>query len=407
MSLKRGTPAFRALCITLFASGFSMFSLLYSAQALLPAFVSHFHISPAESSLAVSFATAAVAVSIFISASISDAVGRRAMIVGALFSSSLLCLLSAMLDSWHVLLLCRALMGLTLGGMPSVLIAYMSEEVDVESVGLSTGLYVSGSVCGGMFGRLAAGLLTDAYNWRMALAVLAVVSLLGATYSWRALPPSRNFHPQRISGPERLRRYLRPLQDEGLPWMFLNSFLLMGGFVTIYNYVGFRLQRAPYNLSQGAVAWVFALYIVGMLSAVGAGALASRYGRRRLYWPAVALMLAGVALTLATPIGWVAAGMGIMTFGYFGAHSLASSWVGLRGGQCRAQAASLYLCSLYAGSSLVGWLGGYVFSARGWRWLAGMVIVLMVLALLVAIRLMRISPLPRGAGAIDPVAASN
>ena len=407
MSLQRGSPAFRALCVTLFASGFSMFSLLYSAQALLPAFVNYFHVSPAESSLAVSFATAAVAVSIFISASISDAVGRRTMIVGALFSSALLTLVAARLDSWRLLLLCRALMGFTLGGMPSVLIAYMSEEVHVESVGLSTGLYISGSVCGGMFGRLSAGLLSVAFVGRVALAVLGVISLTGAVYSWRALPPSRNFRPQVLSGQERLRRYLRPLQDEGLPWIFVNSFLLMGGFVTLYNYVGFRLQRAPYLLSQGAVAWIFALYIVGMFSAAGAGALASRYGRRRLYWPAVALMLCGVVLTLAAPIGWVAAGVGIATFGYFGAHSLASSWVGLRGGACRAQAAALYLCALYAGSSVVGWLGGFVFSAHGWPGVAGMVIALTLVALGIALRLTRITPVPRTPGGVDPVAASN
>jgi YNFM family putative membrane transporter len=407
MSLQRGTPAFRAFCATLFAAGFSMFSLLYSAQALLPAFVEQFHVSPAQSSLAVSCATAAVAVSIFLSASISDAAGRRAMIVGALFGSALLTLVSALLESWHLLLLCRALMGLTLGGMPSVLIAYMSEEVHVDSVGLSTGLYVSGSVCGGMFGRLVAGLLADAYDWRVALAVLGVISLLGAVYSWRALPPSRNFKSQRAAGQERLRRYLRPLQDEGLPWIIVNSFLLMGGFITVYNYVGFRLQRAPYYLGQSAVAWIFSLYLVGMLSSAWAGSLAGRYGRRRLYWPAVVLALAGVILTLAAPLGWVVAGLGLLTFGYFGAHSLASSWVGLRGGECRAQAASLYLCSMYAGSSIAGWAGGFVFSARAWPGVAGMVIVMLCLALAIALRLTRISPLPRAPAAIDPVAASN
>ncbi len=407
MSLQRGTPAFRAFCATLFAAGFSMFSLLYSVQALLPAFVDHFHVTPAGSSLAVSFATAAVAISIFLSASVSDVLGRRAMIIGALVGSALLTLVSALVESWHLLLLCRALMGLTLGGMPSVLIAYMSEEVHVDSVGFSTGLYVSGSVCGGMFGRLVAGLLADAWDWRVALAVLGAISLLGAAWSWRALPVSRNFRPQRASGHERLRRYLRPLQDEGLPWIIINGSLLMGGFITLYNYVGFRLQRPPYNLDPGTVAWIFSLYLVGMLSAAWAGSLAGRHGRRRLYWPAVALMLAGVLLTLAAPLAWVTLGLGLLTFGFFGAHSLASSWVGLRGGECRAQAASLYLCSMYVGSSIAGWAGGHAFVAGGWAGVAGMVIAMLCLALAIALRLTRISPLPRTPGRIDPVAASN
>ena len=35
-----------------------------------------------------------------------------------------------------------------------------------------------------------------------------------------------------------------------LPWLF--AFLVMGGFVTLYNYIGFRLLAPPFNLSQTA-----------------------------------------------------------------------------------------------------------------------------------------------------------
>jgi YNFM family putative membrane transporter len=112
-------------------------------------------------------------------------------------------------------------------------------------------------------------------------------------------------------------------------------------------------------------------------------------------------------LTLAAPLGWVVTGLGLLTFGFFGAHSLASSWVGLRGGECRAQAASMYMCSMYAGSSLAGWAGGFAFSAHGWPGVAAMVIAMQCLALAIAWRLARIAPLPRGSAGIDAVSASN
>jgi YNFM family putative membrane transporter len=407
MQLQRGTRAFNELCVAVFAAGFTIFSLLYSAQALLPALAEHFQLTPAASSLAVSAATAAVSVSIVLSGFVAESLDRRALILVSMLVSSLLTLLAAVTQSWHLLLLGRAALGLALGLMPPVLIAYLSEEVETTSLGFATGLYISGSVFGGMAGRLVAGLITDAYNWRIAFAVLGAASLAGTVYSWHALPASRHFVRRAAAVGAGLQRYLLPLRDAGLPWIFLAGSLLMGGFITIYNYVAFRLIQAPYGLSQGRVALIFTLYLLGMVSSAWAGALTGRYGRRHLYWPAVALMLTGVVCTLGTPLWLIACGVGLMTFGFFGAHSLASSWVGVRGGHARAQAAALYLFGFYFGSSVAGWAGGLAWSRFGWNGVAGMVITMVALALAIAVRLARLPPLPRTPAVVEPLRAAN
>jgi MFS transporter, YNFM family, putative membrane transport protein len=149
------------------------------------------------------------------------------------------------------------------------------------------------------------------------------------------------------------------------------------------------------------------LYLFGMLSSTWAGALTGRFGRRHLYWPAVALMLGGVLLTLSTPLWVIAFGVGVMTFGFFGAHSLASSWVGVRGGECRAQAASLYLFGFYLGSSVAGWAGGLAWSRCGWNGVAGMVIAMVTGAFVIALRLSQLPPLPRTPAQIEPLRAAN
>jgi YNFM family putative membrane transporter len=403
--LRRGTGPFRAVCVAVFLCGFSLFGLLYSVQALLPVFADDFGVSPAESSLALSFATAAVAVSIFFSGAVADVLGRKPVIVLSLTSAAALTLVATLIHRWPALLACRALTGLMIGGVPSVLMAYMAEEIDEHAVGLATGLYIAGSALGGMVGRLAAGVLADLYSWRVALALLGAVSLLGACYCWRKLPVSRHFTVRRVPISQLMRRYQQPLQDAGLPWMFLAGTLLMGGFVTVYNYLGFRLLRAPFFLSPSAASLVFTMYLTGMISSTWVGSLAGRYGRRRLYWPAVLVMLAGVLLTLTGSLWSIVAGVGLMTFGFFGAHSVASSWVGLRGRDCHAQAASLYLFGFYVGSSVAGSLGGLAWSRFGWPGVATLVATLVTLALAIALRLARLPPLPRSA-AMDPLAAA-
>ena len=108
----------------------------------------------------------------------------------------------------------------------------------------------------------------------------------------------------------------------------------------------------------------------------------------------MAAMGIGVALTAARPLAMVIAGMALLTFAFFGAHSTASSWVGRRAGPIRAQATSMFLFFYYLGGSIVGYLGGVAWGGQGW---AGVVVLLegcLVVALGVAIGLAFLRPLP-------------
>ena len=63
----------------------------------------------------------------------------------------------------------------------------------------------------------------------------------------------------------------------------------------------------------------------------------------------------------------MALGIALVTFGFFGGHSVASSWVGSRAGTMRAEASALYLFAYYLGSSVLGGVGGLAYAA--WDWL--------------------------------------
>ena len=137
----------------------------------------------------------------------------------------------------------------------------------------------------------------------------------------------------------------------------------MGVFVCAYNYIGFRLAAAPFSLSQTTIGFIFVLYLLGAVSSTVMGDLAGRYGRRRVMWIAILCQLVGVVVTLPDNLAAVIGGIALLTWGFFGAHSIASSWVGLRAPAERAHAAALYLFFYYLGSSLVGWGGGVFYRA--------------------------------------------
>ncbi len=396
--IRHGTPAFWRSNLALFAAGVATFGLLYCVQPLMPEFSRHFGVSAAVSALSLSLTSGMLAVTMLFAGALADTWNRKRTMSIALFTSALLVLASAAAPDWHSLVIVRALLGLSLSGVPAVAMAYLSEEMHPDSIGLGMGLYISGSAIGGMGGRLLVGVLADFFGWRLGLAAMAAVGLLAATLFARSLPASRHFTARRLDLRSLPGRYAALFRDQGLPWLFAEGFLLLGAFVTLYNYIGYRLLAPPYSLSQTAVGLIFSVYTVGIFSSTWIGHLGGRLGRRKVLWAMFALMLAGVGLTLFAALWVIILGLVVVTFGFFGGHSVVSTWVGRRSGAAKTHAASMYLFAYYLGSSVAGAWGGVFYAARGWAGVASFIGCLWALGLLIAWRLYDVPPLPADCG---------
>ncbi|PPK42858.1 YNFM family putative membrane transporter [Trinickia symbiotica] len=386
-----GTPAFIRTNCALFAAGFATFALLYCVQPLMPLFSESFHVSAASASLALSLTTGLLAVSMLIAGVLSETWGRKPMMVGSLFMSAALAALSAILPHWHALLATRALMGVALSGLPAVAMAYVGEEMHPRSLGVAMGLYVGGTGLGGMAGRLLTGVVTDFWGWRAAVMTMAVLAVFCAIILSRYLPASRHFTRRPLRLMPVARTYALQLHDGALPWLFAEGFLLMGAFVTVYNYVGYRLIAPPFSMSQTGIGLIFAVYLCGIVSSAWVGSLSERLGRQTLLPATLGLMLLGTALTRANSLPVIIAGIAVLTIGFFGSHSVASAWIGARARSSKAQASSMYLFAYYVGSSVVGSVGGVFWSVGGWPGVTGMTGSLLVIAIAIAFKLRAIT----------------
>lgn len=394
--LEAGTPAFRHASLAMFLGGFATFAMLYGTQPMLPLLASVFDVSPAHASLSVSAGTGALALSLIPASVLSDRYGREPVMKLALALAAVIALASAAVTDFTTLLVLRALLGVVLAGLPAAAMAYLGEEVAPNAQGRAMGLYIAGNACGGMSGRFLAALVTEWGSWRLALVVLGVLGGIAAVVFWRGLPASRHFRARAATPMRILRDALAIFRDAGLPWLFLTAFLIMGAFVGLYNYLGFRLQGAPYNLGQIATGSIFLLYLLGTWASAWVGRLADRFGRRNVLWMMVCLMGAGLALTLAEPLSLLVLGMGVFTFGFFATHTTASGWVSRRAQERRALAAALYLSAYYLGGSVIGSAAGLAWSDAGW---GGLVLLLglgAVLTLALALWLRRIPQVQAG-----------
>lgn len=386
--IRHGTPEFHRTNLALFSAGFATFALLYCVQPLMPVFAREFQVSAAQSSLSLSLTSGFLAPTMILVGTFSESRGRKSIMVASLFASAIITILSAFATRWNVYLAARALAGIAFAGLPAISMAYLSEEVHPNSIGLAMGLAIGGNGLGGMVGRLLASFLADVLSWRWAIGGVGVIGLAAAVIFWRTLPPSRHFVPRALETRALIQTFVDQFHDLRMVALFAVGFLLMGAFVTTYNYATYHLLDAPYSLSQSATGLIFLVYLGGIFASAWIGSLADRAGRGRMLLLMFGLMLAGVGLTAMRPLVLVVLGIAVVTFGFFGGHSVASSWVGLRAHQAKAQASALYLFFYYMGSSLVGGIGG-LFWER-WRWpgvagfLAGMITVGLCLAPIVA-----------------------
>jgi YNFM family putative membrane transporter len=387
-----GQPAYRRVTAALFLAGLATFALLYVPQPLLPELAAQFSVSAATATLSVSLGTLGLGVALLLVGPATEVWGRTPLMLASLFTSSVVGLACAVAPNWEVLLVLRGLQGLTLAGLPAVATAYLREEIHGSATSRATGLYIGGTAIGGMSGRLIVGAVAELLGWRWATAAIGVLGLACAVTVWLLLPRSRNFRPVTGRPGEVLRLFARAVSDPALRALYGISGTLMGGFVAVYNAIGFRLIGPPYLLPLSLASLVFVSYAIGSFASSYAGALADRHSRPPVVCVAILLCLAGLAITLLHPLLLVVAGMVLLTAGFFAAHGVASGWVAARAtarGAGAGQAASLYLFAYYLGSSVFGSVAGFAWSQGQWACVCILVGVLWTVALGLALRLGR------------------
>ncbi|WP_455874429.1 MFS transporter [Rhizobium yanglingense] len=365
--LQRGTASYRRASLALFLSGFSTFSLLYCVQPLLPIFADEFSVSPAESSLSLSLSTGFLAIAILCAAAISEGLGRRSLMSISLVGAAALTIATAFVPDWHLLLVIRALQGFVLGGVPAVAMAYLAEEIDPRGLGATMGLYVGGTAFGGMSGRVLTGIFAEYLTWRPAMFLIGAIGLAAAAGFIALLPASRNFVRRPGFDPKfHLKAWLAHMRNPALPFIFAIAFLAMGSFVTIYNYAGFRLVAAPYDLTQTELGLIFTVYLFGIGASSVGGILGDRFGHFAVLLTGIAITAVGSALTLSAFLPVIIFGVVVLTSGFFMSHSIASGLVGKLARGTKGHASSLYMLGYYVGSSVMGSAGGWFFAIEGW-----------------------------------------
>lgn len=370
-----GSSRYRRALIALFCAGLAGFMPLYSAQGLLPDISREFGVAASTSSWAVGSATIGVAVGVIPWAALSDRIGRIRAMRWAVLIGVCAGLGVPLAPNFGSLIALCFLEGAALAGVPGIAVTALAEMVTPTALGSAVGNYIAGNTIGGLSGRFISAWIGDLLGWRLGLVSVIIVAALSALAFSLLVPPTM-VAPKPMP---MVRGILANLRDPGVMSPVTQGFLLMGGFVSVYNYLTFRLQRPPFDLSLAQVLPIFLAYLAGAVASKIAWGIAPRVSPSGSQLIFLSVMTIGLLLMLIPLLLPVVIGLILVTAGFFGAHSIASGLAPFRAKQAQSMVTPLYNFSFYVGSSVLGWASGLAFAARGWVGTSAVVAILILL----------------------------
>ena len=367
-------PPRRSFAIRLAAglAGYCTFINLYSPQAILPLLSEEFGVGAAGISSIMTAGTLAVALIAPFSGTAADVLGRKRVIVAAMFALAIPTILGAFSTNLHALIVWRFVQGLCMPPIFAVTIAYIGEELPANEATTVTGVYTSGASLGGFSGRFITGVLADVIGWRGGFLCLAAMTLVGATIVAFLLPRERKFVRSEGLVPA-ARQMLRHFRNSQLLATYAVGFGVLFNFIATFTFISFRLAAPPYNLSPTWLGAIFVVYLAGSATTPWTGRLVGRFGRRHVMLMIVALWMAGIALTLAPPLWAILLGLTLSAGAGLVCQAISTGYVAITAQAGRSAAVGLYVTSFYIGGSFGAALGGVAWIWGGWPACVGMV----------------------------------
>jgi YNFM family putative membrane transporter len=348
-----------ALC----AGTVAAYAAMYVTQPLLPLLSAEFGVAPATAGLTVSAVVLAIAAGSLLAGPLSDALGRKTVMVASLFLLVLPTLGCAAARTFPQLVLLRGLQGLLIPGVTAVAVAWASDHYAPGQLRTSVGAVIAASVAGGLLGRVVSGFAAERGGWRSAFLVSAVITAAGAIGMWRELPGAS---PQRSPWRGAFSGMLGHLGERRLVGGFALAFCLFFGFIAVFTYLPYRLAASPFRLSTEAISSAYLVYVAGIVVSPLSGRLATRVAPERLLLLGLGISAIGVAVTLADSLPVVVAGLLVLVIGMFTAQAIGPSFVNEAATQAKGGANGLYLVFYYAGGTLGSWLPGLAWERWGW-----------------------------------------
>ncbi|WP_418281114.1 MFS transporter [Halorubrum sp. DTA98] len=296
-------PAFRyrdrVLALCTFAFFVTMFGRL-AISPVVPRITDSFEVSNAAVGLALSGMWLAYGLAQFPSGVLADRYGERSVILVSVGGTAVTALLIAAAPAYPAFVLATVLLGGMAGLHYSVGTTFLARIYD--DVGTAVGVHNTGGTVAGLLTPVAVSWVAVRYGWRPAVALGAVVGLVGVVLFALGVRPTE---PRRPDQPIRERFRIGPLSELlSRPSIAFTVVLAALGEFAWQGVASFlpTLLIEHHGYSATAAGIAFGGYFVAQgIAQVVVGVASDRFGRDVVTGMCMVVGAAGIALALATP----------------------------------------------------------------------------------------------------------
>lgn len=358
------------------------FSNIYWLQPLLPILQRGFEVSTLAANLAISVPLLGMGLGILVFASLSDAVGRRSILLGGMIAGLLVSLLLPMVENYSVFLVLRFLQGALLSVCPAVAIPLLGEELRKSWLPAAVGFYIAANTIGGISSRLISGIFVDSLgSWQLMAYVISAITTSLFIIVYLILPKQRHFTTQKFKVKSSLNAFASHLRRPQLLVIYLIIGLAFGCFVNLFSYLMSVLEAAPYQLPSDVSSLIFITFLGGTASASLGGKFSKKHGQLAGIATGIFIMLLANFLLINEQLTLMIAGMIMLSFGFFFCHAQASTLVGRCVKKGKASAQALYSLFYYSGASLGVFFIAPFYNRWGWQGVTASTTIALVLCL--------------------------
>ncbi|MGY2736305.1 MFS transporter [Sphingomonas sp. UYP23] len=341
--------------------GFAIGTTEFATMSLLPYFARDLHVDEPSAGHVISAYALGVVVGAPLIAILSAKLPRRTLLIGLMTVFAIANALSALAQSYTMLLLVRFLSGLPHGAYFGVASLVAASLVPPERRTQAVGRVMLGLTVATIIGVPVATWLGQAFGWRFGFAIVAVLALITAGLAIAIVPRDR---PQAGASPLRELGALR----RGQVWLTLGIGAIgFGGLFAVYTYLTATLTAVT-HVPAALVPVVLAAFGLGMT--VG-NLVVPRFADKRLMPTGGALLLfMAVILALYTIAAhnFIAVTLDVFAIGLGGAlGTVLQTRLMDVAGDAQTLAAALNHSAFNVANALGPWLGGMAIAA-GFGW---------------------------------------
>lgn len=336
-----------------------LFCVLYSPQPLLAHFAQDFKLQPAAAGALMTASLIPLALAPLLYGMLLHQMAGSKLLRLAMIGMSISCLLFAAASQFWQLLALRFVQGLLLPAAITAITSDIATTSSAQNLQRNMSIYITGTILGGLFGRLFAGLIASFWHWQAFYYLLASALLLLAAN----IKTQRNH--QMNSALLRLSNIGAIVANPSLLKIYLSVFCMFFSFVAVLNYLPFIISSVYHHASEALIALMYSGFMMGAVCALGARQIRLKFGAKRSMLLAFLVFIGALMLLFSDHLALLFALVFAFCAGNFLLHSIAATEVNNLTTADKNLVNALYVSSYYGGGVFSSYFAGLVWQHFG------------------------------------------